>query len=224
MTEPAVAWERATEWPRAIAGMFERNLAGAVPSLASPTSPESARARRIVALFVETLGGYAYGTVAGQLAHGVTTWFGAAPGARVRAAVREAAPSVPPPPLGDIELASARVALVEEVDAALRIRFMLLAERLGELVERSLEALPPGVGQHAALTERLRSDLAHDDRLALEIMTGWSYACAVIERRPIAATGSPRARELWRTWARLAGHGEAPAQAEPAGDYIARIV
>lgn len=208
MTEHALEWERTSGWADSITRMFERNLTAALPALVTAETLDSARGRRIAVRLVETLGGYAYGLVAAQVARAVLTWFGAEQAARVRAAARRAA----------------RTAIAdepEELIPALRIRFGLLGERLAEVVDATLRALPAAPGQNAALANQLQIDLDRDDRLALEIATGWQYAAAVIERAPLPALGSPRARELWRIWSRLAGHREAAAASDR--DLILRI-
>jgi len=225
MTEAARAWEPASEWPRAIARMFERNLAAATPGLAVPVTTEPARARRIVALLVETLGGYAFGLVAGELGRAVSTWFGAGPAGRVRGAARATAPHTHVASTFDdaklaLELVQPRD-LAGELVAALPVRLALVGEQLAELVDDATRALPSEPQALAALTSQLSTALERDDRLAVEILTGWRHACAVIERRAPDVEASPRARELWRTWSQLAGQLEL----EPAGerDLVMRI-
>jgi hypothetical protein len=63
----------------------------------------------------------------------------------------------------------------------------------------------------------LNRDSAFDDRLAQEISIGWAHACAAIERRAVGSVACPpRARDLWRTWSRLAGGS----QPEPVRDPV----
>ena len=50
----------------ALARMFDRNVTTAI--LREPNTREVARARRIIGLFVETIGGFAFGTFAVKLA------------------------------------------------------------------------------------------------------------------------------------------------------------
>jgi hypothetical protein len=77
-----------------------------------------------------------------------------------------------------------------------------------------------------AMFSELKRDSVFEDRLSLEITTGWIYACAVIERAPAQAPDiSPRARDLWQMWSGLAGRPMPVPTRDPAriGGYISRV-
>lgn len=219
-----------TEWLAAIAKMFERNLEAVAAALAEPTTSEPARARHVVELLVETLGGFAYGVVAGQLSRAVAPWFGPDLAAFVR--------SHPVPARRssrndnhDVRiaraLAHAPLDLGHEFRVALQNRLAVVMRDLTLLVHTLGAKFPDDQRRMTeAMFSGLNRDSLFDDRLAREIATGWTYACAAIERRALeVAAASPRARDLWQTWSRMAG---AP-QPQPARDpvhsdgYITRV-
>ncbi len=218
-----------TDFTDAIARMFERNIVATTPSLREPTTNEVARARRISALLVETLGGYAFGTVAGQLVRATATWFGASEARRLRAAVSASTttPSHFDETQVDAALGHAPVVLARELVRDLRIRLRTAALDVNRLVAAT-EALVPADRARAlgAMFSELKRDSVFEDRLALEIATGWTHACAVIERAPIQLPDiSPRARDLWQMWSRLAGRPSPTAVRDPArmDGYITRV-
>ena len=121
------------------------------------------------------------------------------------------------------ELGHPRRDLATELVTTLRIRLAVVTGQLAALVAETTRDLEPEPQGNAVWIAQLAAELERDDRLALEIAAGWRHACSVIERRAPVIDGSPRARELWRTWARLAGGGEVRTPVERAGDYITRI-
>lgn len=218
-----------TDFTDATARMFERNVDAAAPSLREPATIEVARARRISALLVETLGGYAFGTVAGQLVRATATWFGASEAGQLRAAISASTttPSRFDEAAVDAALAHAPVVLARELARDLRVRLHVAALDVNRLVAAA-EALIPAdrARTSGAMFSELKRDSVFEDRLSLEIATGWAHACAVIERAPIQLPEiSPRARDLWQMWSRLAGHPIPAAVRDPArmSGYIARV-
>ncbi|HET9988542.1 MAG TPA: hypothetical protein VFQ65_08475, partial [Kofleriaceae bacterium] len=199
-----------TEYPAAVARMFERNVEAVAATLPEPQTTTPARARRVIELLVETLAGYAYGSVVGQLSRSVSSWFGAEYSLAVRAA--------PVPKRRRVRnenhdvriaraLAHAPLDLGHEFRVALQTRLGITARDVADLVFGLDAILPAGQTRMAgAMFSELNRDSVFDDRLALEIATGWEHASAAIERRPYATLQiSPRARELWQIWSRLAG-------------------
>lgn len=218
-----------TDYTDAISRMFERNVDAAVPSLREPATIEVARARRISALLVETLGGYAFGTVAGQLVRATATWFGASEAGLLRAAI--SASTTTPPRFDeagvDAALAHAPAILARELARDLRVRLHAAALDVNRLVAAA-EALVPADRARisGAMFSELKRDSVFEDRLSLEIATGWAHACAVIERAPIQLPDiSPRARDLWQMWSALVGRPMPAAVRDPArmSGYIARV-
>ena len=218
-----------TDFSAVITHMFERNIDAAATALREPATTEVARARRISALLVETLGGYAFGTVAGQLVRATTTWFGAEQAGLLRVAIA----SAPTPPrrfdeaVVDAALAHAPVVLSRELVTGLRVRFAAAARDVKRLVAAAEASLPADRARTSgAMFSELKRDSVFDDRLSLEITTGWSYACSAIERVPFLSLGiSPRARDLWQMWSRLAGSPVSDPTRNPARNdgYIARV-
>jgi hypothetical protein len=218
-----------TDLSHAIAGMFERNVDAAVSSLREPATTEVARARRISALLVETLGGYAFGTVAGQLVRATATWFGATEAGLLRAAIsatttsprRFDAASV------DAVLAHAPVVLAGELVTGLRARLAIAALDVKRLIAAAEAILPADRSRTSgAMFSELKQDSVFEDRLSLEITTGWIYASAVIEREPVRVPNiSARAQDLWQMWSRLAGRPVPVPARDPAriGGYISRV-
>ena len=133
-----------TDFSHAIAGMFERNVDAAVSSLQEPATTEVARARRISALLVETLGGYAFGTVAGQLVRATATWFGATEAGLLRAAI--SATTTTPKRFDeasvDAVLAHVPIVLTRELVIALRARLGTAALDVKRLVAAAEAILP----------------------------------------------------------------------------------
>jgi hypothetical protein len=219
-----------TAYSDAIGRMFERNVEEAKPALHEPITSEPARARRIIELLVETLGGFAYGTVAGQLARSAGRWLGAEYGRFVRTAPVPRRPRLRNP-AHDVwfarALAHAPLDLGHEARLALDTRLAATVRDLGELAA-SLEAILPGelADAAAAMFSELNRDSAFDDRVTQEIGIGWEHACAAIERRPVAVrTLSQRARDLWTLWSRLTGAPVAEPVRDPARleGYIALV-
>ncbi len=226
---PSDTWAM-TDYTAAIALMFERNIVAAAPELREPTTDEPARARRILALLVETLSGFAYGTVAGQLARGAGRWLGAEYARFVRTAPIPLRPRIRNPN-HDVwfarALAHAPLDLGQELELALETRLALTVRELAELA-RDLEAPLPDelLPSAATMFSELSRDSGFEDRLAREIGVGWEYACAAIERRPATPLEiSTRARDLWETWSRLAGMPIAEPVRDPvrSGGYIALV-
>lgn len=219
-----------TEFLAAIAKMFERNLEAVAAALEEPTTSEPARARHVVELLVETLGGFAYGIVAGQLSRAVAPWFGPALAASVR---NQPVPAHRPSRNDNHDvriaraLAHAPLDLGHEFKVALQNRLAVVMRDLTMLVHTLGANFPEGQARMVeAMFSGLNKDSVFDDRLAREISTGWIYACAAIERRPVeAVSGSPRARDLWRTWTRMVGAPLGDAGRDPvhSDGYITRV-
>jgi len=218
------------DYPAAIARMFERNVEAVAGTLPEPATVAPARARRVIELLVETLAGYAYGSVVGQLSRSVSTWFGAEYSLYVR--------SAPVPKRRKVRnenhdvriaraLAHAPLDLGHEFKVALQTRLGVTARDVADLVLGLGAALPADQGRMAgAMFSELNRDSVFDDRLGIEISTGWEYACAAIERRPFATLQlSPRARDLWQTCSRMIGAPLPEATRDPvlSGGYISLV-
>jgi len=218
------------DYPAAIARMFERNVEAVAGTLPEPATVAPARARRVIELLVETLAGYAYGSVVGQLSRSVSTWFGAEYSLYVR--------SAPVPKRRKVRnenhdvriaraLAHAPLDLGHEFKVALQTRLGVTARDISELVLGLVAILPTDQERMAgAMFSALNRDSVFEDRLALEISTGWTYACAAIERRPQPLVeASPRARDLWQIWSQLVGAPVPEPRREPllSGGYIALV-
>lgn len=214
----------------AVARMFERNIETVCATLPEPKTTAPARARRVIELLVETVAGYGYGTVAAQLARAVASWFGAEHARYVR--------SAPVPRRWrtrnenhDVRiaraLAHAPLDLGHEFKVALQARLGVTARDISELVLGLVAILPTDQERMAgAMFSALNRDSVFEDRLALEISTGWTYACAAIERRPQPLVeASPRARDLWQVWSQLVGAPVPEPRREPllSGGYIALV-
>lgn len=215
-----------TDYADAMLRMFHRNIeAAAATALDEPRTSEPARARRIIALLVETLGGFAYGTAAGGLARAVATRFGTEQAEVVRS-ILPSAPRSPEPELDRYTSAPPRL-LSAEMLASLRARVGLAARDLETLAAATSTRLSAENGRLRDLMfTELNRDSVFDDRLEIEIQTGWAHACAAIARqRPSVADVSPRARSLWTIWSRLAGNPEPEPTRErdQLNGYIVRV-
>jgi len=206
--------------------MFHRNLeAAAATVLDEPRTTEPARARRIIALLVETLGGFAYGTAAGELVRAVATWFGAESAGRIRAMLPSTARHFAPDAELDLRLTPPPLSV--ELLGLLRARVNVTARDLAALHAATLAVLP---AESSRMSDAMFSDLNRDsrftDRLEIEVRNGWIHACAAIERRrPRALEISPHARNLWSLWSRLAGNPESEPLRGPEhlNHYIVRV-
>ncbi|MEO6775194.1 MAG: hypothetical protein ABI467_19675 [Kofleriaceae bacterium] len=184
----------------------------------------------MIELLVETLAGYAYGLVKAQLARAVSSRFGAEHASRLR--------SAPPPRCERARngnhaleiaraLAHAPLDLGHELEVALQTRLGITVHDIADLVDSLVAALPAGQGRVATtMFSELNRDSVFDDRLGVEIATGWEFASAVIERRRFASSSLiARHRILWITWSDLAGAaGSEPVRGPVhSGGYIALV-
>lgn len=214
----------------AVARMFERNIETVCATLPEPKTAAPARARRVIELLVETVAGYAYGTVAAQLARAVSSWFGAEHSLYVRSAPvprRRRARNENHDVRIARALAHAPLDLGHEFKVALQTRLGITARDVGELVLGLVAILPTDQERMAAaMFSALNRDSVFEDRLGLEIATGWTYACAAIERRPQPPVeASARARDLWQVWSQLVGAPALQPSRDPvlSGGYIALV-
>jgi len=206
--------------------MFHRNVdAAAARALDEPRTTEPARARRIVALLVETLGGFAYGTAAGELVRAVSTWFGAERASLVRSALPSTVQGFEADAELDFQLTPPPVSV--EMLGLLRARLNVAACDLAALQAATVAMSPTeNLRMSDAMFSELNRDSVFTDRLEIEIRTGWTHACAAIERRrPTIQNISPRARNLWSTWSRLAGNPDPGPTRRPdyLNGYIVRV-
>jgi len=196
------------DYATAIAEMFERSIAEARGALAR--SREVPEARRIAALLVETIAGYAAGLTTRELARTVNAWYGASAAALVHAAAPE--PRTRRVRTRDEGLDSPVAPNVRDdfVDM-LRARLAETAAELRAMIEVVAARLPGDRSRAAtAMFGELARTARYDDRLAREIAIGWRCACAAIEHTPMPdVDGSPRARDLWRIWSELVGNPRA---------------
>ncbi|MFT3693159.1 MAG: hypothetical protein QM831_08460 [Kofleriaceae bacterium] len=213
-----------TDYANAIARMFERNINAAV--LVEPVTQKRARALRIVDLYVETIAGYAYGCVAGRFARSVQSWFGAEPAALIRAAAMSHSSTKKPESL-DEQLA-APLALRHEAAQKLTSRLGRVVRDLENLVGAAGAILPTDRSRTTeAMFSELNKDSVFDDRIQIEIQTGWKFARAAIEEVPYTPSDlTERARNLWETWSKMAGTPIAQPTREPltADGYIALVL
>ena len=210
-----------TAYADAMLRMFHRNIER-VTTLGEPRTTRPARARRITALLVETLGGFAYGTAAGQLERAVAVWFGPERKRVVRDAIQ-----VPTHRVERVFELEPDPSFARDMLAALRTRTTVAARDLAALEAAVVAILP---ADHARLADAMFSELnrdsVFDDRLEVEIQTGWTFACAAIERRPVQTLEiSPRASNLWAMWSQLAGNPAAEPARSPdhLNGYITRV-
>jgi hypothetical protein len=194
------------DYQDAIAAMFERSIHDALATLPEPACERPAEARRIIGLLVETIAGYAVGSTMRELARAVGTWFGAESAALVHAAAP--APRARRATTCDEWLEpTIEPRLIDVLASELRARLAITAIEIGTAIEAVAARLPGERGRPAAAMFGELARAAHyDDRLAREIATGWSCACAAIEHTTMPAIETPRARELWCMWSQLVGN------------------
>ncbi|HEY1547868.1 MAG TPA: hypothetical protein VGG28_08610 [Kofleriaceae bacterium] len=215
------------DYQAALGTMFERSILEARPSLREPQREhQDAHARRVVEILVETLAGFAVGTVTRDFARAVNAWFGADAGALVHAAV-PAPKRTRRAKLAD-ELIDAPITLMrDEFGEQLRDRLAQTARELSAMIEVVAARLPGERNRAAvAMFGELACGAEYDDRLARELSIGWACACAAIEHMPMPVIEtSPRSRDLWRIWSELAGNPAASKsrQAEQRDGYIALV-
>jgi hypothetical protein len=199
-----------------IATTFERVLADDVPTLHEPSADNPQRALQIVGLVAETIAGLAVGIVAGELERATRTWFDASTAAELRGLFdasiggRVARPVSSRRFLPDADLRP----IVDELGIRLRPRLRYVAADLAYAIERAYVRL-----RTPAMFAVLAEHSLLDERLRVELATGWACACAAIEGRPLPTIqGSARSRALWQAWSRLAG-----LERSVPDTYIARI-
>jgi hypothetical protein len=213
------------DYQAAIGAMFERSIAEARPSLREPQREHhNAHARRVVAMLVETIAGFAVGIVTRDFARAVNAWFGADAGALVHAAIpapRRRAKTAD-------EIIDAPIKLMrDEFAEQLRDRLAHTARELGATIDVVAARLPGERSRAAvAMFGELARGAEYDDRLARELSIGWACACAAIEHMPMPSIDtSPRSRDLWRIWSELAGN-PAPSESRQGAQregYIALV-
>lgn len=153
-------------------------------TLAEPRASNPDRALKVLALFVETMAGFALGAIARQLAAAMRSWFGDDGAATMRAALHRWPCARHPVPheAGDT--------LAAEALARLRVRFALANVEARCLVD----AIP-----NKPMTGMMFDLLAKEDtlapRIARELAVGWQvYTSAITTRR------YPPMTPLWQAW------------------------
>ncbi len=208
-----------------IAATLELVVTERVTPLREPLAVRPEKAFQIIGLVVETIAGFAIGSVAGELARGVRRWFGAE-GETLATFVRSHVPPGPrarPFAIACRFLADAETRpLVDELGARLQPRLRLATTEIRALVEGIVER----VADPSAMFDRLIAESMFGDQLAETIDHGWRCACAAIEDAPMPElAGSSRSRALWHAWSELAGMSKpAPASgALEAAGYITLV-
>jgi len=200
---------------------FHQALVAATPGLVEPRAADLDRARRRLALLVETIAGLAVGITVGQVATVIRRGFGA----EVRAAVEDVVARIARGGPDDLA-AAGLVGRSHDGDASLARSFpQLLWPRLCGSVGvararvRRLEATVTAVApDQRGPFARALAVLAGDDASALafadHLAAGWAaYAAVLAGIAPPVPSGDAslgRCAATWRAWARrIAGHVEA---------------
>jgi len=169
--------------------------------LIEPRIENPQRALRVLDCLVETMTGFAIGTVAGDVFGGVRTWFGDDGLVALRRqlgswphACRDATP---------IELTyledAAQRPLVNELANKLHVRFCRVSRDVRDLITAiEAERLPVA----DAMFGLLATEENLERRLLAELTFGWSMFMAAIARRPFPSRENRTARSqaLWLSW------------------------
>jgi hypothetical protein len=182
-----------------------RALRHATRELSEPRVGDPARAVRLVAPLVETLTGFAIGTIASELLRGMRRWVGADSVSEVRArlgiewprACRDARAAECTPYLHD---ASHRP-LVNELACSLHLRFCRMSRDVAQLIATAQQCArsPSNLDVMLGL---LAQEEHVEQRVAAEIAFGWTMYLAALARRTYPATDqrSARSQALWLAW------------------------
>jgi hypothetical protein len=225
---PAPSTERAIA---AYLEAIERSLAGAlrtaVDTLAEPRVTDPDRALHRLGCLVESLAGFALGSIAGELITGLRRWFGDDVAAAVAARVRTSWPTAARAPVASGEtryLADAQAQarpLVDELASRLHVRFCRASIDLRALVatieDVVAERAPDRPRSLAIMLDQLARDEARASRLAAELAFGWRVFVAAVTGKPFPATTDlcARSQALWLAWQHQLGGRPAVTRDEP---------
>lgn len=190
---------------------YERVLVVQLPQLAEPQVVEVGRALRHVGYLVETLVGFAVGSAFGVVARAVRRFCSS----EVRTALDDLLARTKqnqlvavPPATGFDPLFRAgdpEKPLVDELGSQLQARLCYAAadaRRQIVAIHQLVARVAPDQVSHlvTAMAGLVDDDSAEVD-FGEQLRHGWLNAIAAATRKPAPAiTGSPRTRQLWRTW------------------------
>jgi hypothetical protein len=217
----------------ATASMLSRSLRKAVDPLAEPRPLDRDHAAKILRCFVETMTGFALGTITTEVFAGVRPWFGDEIVAEAQAALRGRWPS----PAREAALPETRYLedaanrpLVEKLASRLHVRFCQLSPdvrallaTINDIVERRTPQQQHTIGVMLDLVQRTDTI---ETRLGDELAFGWTIYDALVSSRPIPSTEGRwhRSTALWQAWLEQLGMGAAHERSEhEEAGYVALI-
>jgi hypothetical protein len=186
--------------------VLARALRQATADLIEPRVTDPKRALDVLGRVVETLTGFAYGTIVGELVRGVRRWFGDEIATDVQRTLTMAcAAPVTTNGVGYLEDANERP-LANELASALHLRFCAMSRDVQALVASVLalvdQRAPHKRGLVAVMLELSSQDDTIEQRIAAELAFGWQVFVATVTARPIPSTDArtARSRALWQAW------------------------
>jgi hypothetical protein len=201
--EPRVA---AVRYSDVIEATLARALRGGTRDLIEPRVDDPKRALAIVSCLVETLTGFAIGSIAGEVFGGVRTWFGDDELGALRRRLGSGWPvactesvAAETPYLVD----AANRPLVDELARKLHVRFCCMSRDVEELVAAVRSSVAPERGHRVGVMfDLLMKEENVEQRVVAELGFGWSMGVAAMAGRPFPSRQqrTARSQQLWLAW------------------------
>jgi hypothetical protein len=189
-----------------IAAALARVLRDWTRDLLEPRVSQPQRAIEMVNCLVETMTGFAIGTIAGEVFGGVRTWLGEEALVDVRRRLGSAWPVACAESVA-VETAylqdAATRPLVDEVAGKLHVRFCRMSGDVGALVAAVNASVDAPRSQRAGVMfDLLMKEDNVEKRVLAELGFGWSMCLAAIAGRPFPSRQerSARSQVLWLAW------------------------
>jgi hypothetical protein len=186
--------------------LLARALRQATADLIEPRVSEPRRALEVLGRVAETLTGFSYGTIVGELVRGVRRWFGEEIATDVQRTITTAcAESVAASGLPYLADAHERP-LINELASVLHLRFCVMSRDVQALVAAIVAIVdrraPHKRGLVAVMLDLLCKDDTLEQRIAVELAFGWQVFVATVTAKPTPSTDArtARSRALWQAW------------------------
>ena len=195
----------AVSYADVIEATLARVLRKSTQDLVEPRLGDLQKAIRILDRLVETIAGFAIGTIAGEVFGGVRTWFGEETLLELRRQLGSAWPAscaqsgaLETPYLED----AAERPFVDELARKLHVRFCRMSEDVQALlaaVDSLCESRRHRVG---VMFDLLAKEENVEKRVQAELMFGWSMCIAAVTGHPLPTRQERTARSqaLWLAW------------------------
>jgi hypothetical protein len=186
--------------------VLARALRQVTADLLEPRVSEPKRALEVLGRVAETLTGFAYGAIVGELVRGVRRWFGDEIATDVQRTITTAC-GTPLVANGVVYLADAHERpLVNELASVLHLRFCAMSRDVQALVAAVVAKVdrraPHKQGLVAVMLDLLAKDDTIEQRIATELSFGWQVFVAIVTAKPFPSMDArtARSRALWQAW------------------------